>query len=228
MLKTLILLIPLLISCSQMKEHHHDHKTGHMNEKFLDPQLNAEQWNQDFSDKNRDVVVHKEAILNYLPIKKGYVIADVGAGTGMFEKGLSQKTGPKGKVYAVEIAPAFVQYMKERFQKENLKNVEVVLSDENTTTLKENSVDMIVVIDTYHHFEYPKNMLKEFYKILKKNGHLVIVDFNRTTDSRPWVLEHIKKTKEEYVQEIIKNDFVFVREAKIPFKESFQLLFQKI
>lgn len=198
-----------------------------MNEKFLDPQCNAEQWDHDFQKDDRDVVTHKEAILKHLPIKKGDVIADVGAGTGMFEKGLSELTGPKGKVFAVEIAPSFVSYMKERFQKEKLQNTEVILSNENSTTLKDDSQNLVIVIDTYHHFDKPEIMLKDFKRILKNNGHLVIVDFKRTTDSREWVLNHVNKTKEEYINEISGHGFEFLREEKIPFKESFQLTFKK-
>lgn len=222
MFKSLLLLFPLLISCSHHKHQHHHEK---MNEKFLDPQCNAEQWDEDFQKNDRDVVNNKELILKHLPVKKGDVIADVGAGTGMFEKRLSELTGPKGKVFAVEIAPSFVTYMKERFHK--IPNIEVILSNENTTTLKDNSQNVVIVIDTYHHFDKPEVMLKDFVRILKKDGHLVIVDFSLTLDSRDWVKQHLKKSKTEYIKEISSHGFHFLREEPIPFKESFQLTFKK-
>jgi ubiquinone/menaquinone biosynthesis C-methylase UbiE len=117
--------------------------------------------------------------------------------------------------------------MKERFQKEKLSNVEVVLGQLETTTLNEKSVDVVFVVDTYHHFDHAHLMLKDFQRILKPKGYLVIVDFMKTPGAREWILNHIKKTKEEYIKEISDAGLDFIQEEKIPFKESFQLTFRK-
>lgn len=226
MIKVLFILIPILFSCSH-KTHHHAHKAGHRNEMYLNPKLDAQQKNTDFESADRDVIVQKENIIAHLPLNKGDYVADVGAGTGIFESGLSRKVGPHGKIYAIDIAPSFIPFMKERFAKEKLNNVEVILAKTDSTTLKQNSVNLVLVIDTYHHFDDARKMLADFRKILKKNGHLVIVDFNRTPDAREWILYHVDKTKEQYIEEITKEGFEFIREEKIPFKENFQLTFRK-
>jgi ubiquinone/menaquinone biosynthesis C-methylase UbiE len=204
------------------------HKHLNVNEKYMNPQLNAEEWNKGFQEKDRDTVVFKKEIVNRLPIEEGQIIADVGAGTGQFESLLSKKVGPQGKVYAVDIAPAFIPFMKKRFAEEKLSNVEVVQSKLDSSTLPDKSVDLIVVIDTYHHFDQHDKMLNDFKRILKDKGHLVVVDFKRSKNARKWIMEHVSKTQEEYVNEITSFGFEFLRQEKIPFKESFQLTFRKI
>lgn len=220
-------LIILFLSLSVFANTHH-HKAGHKNEKYLDPSCRAEEWNKGFEEKDRDTVYYRKEILTHLPIKKGDVIADVGAGTGSFESDLSRLVGEKGKVFAVDIAPSFIPFMKARFKKEGLKNVEVVHGKTHTTTLKEKSVDLVLVVDTYHHFDNAEEMLADFSRILKKDGTLVIVDFKRSENSRKWILEHVEKSMNQYIDEISKNGFEFIREEKIPFKESFQLTFKKV
>jgi ubiquinone/menaquinone biosynthesis C-methylase UbiE len=203
------------------------HKPGHVNDMYLDPDLNAKNKNYDFEASDRDVIVFKEAIVKHLPLKIGDIVADVGAGTGTFELLLSEKAGKRGKIYAIDIAPSFIPFMMERFKQEGLSNVEVVLGKQETTTLKNESVDLVLVVDTYHHFENSQIMLQDFLRILRPKSYLVIVDFDKTPDSREWIQNHISKTKQDYIHEIKAAGFDFMSEEKIPFKESFQLTFMK-
>jgi ubiquinone/menaquinone biosynthesis C-methylase UbiE len=193
----------------------------------MDPNCNAEYWNSGLEWHEKDIVVHKQEIFKALPLKRDDIVADVGAGTGAFEKGLSEIVGPSGKVFAIEIAPAFIPYMKNRFAKENLKNIEVINGKEDRTTLPKDSVNMVFVVDTYHHFDEGKKMVKDFHKILRDKGHLVIVDFRTGPDARPWVNEHVGITREQIIKEVTDGGFEFIREEIIPFFESFQLTFQK-
>lgn len=197
------------------------------NLKYMDPNCDTEVWNSGLEWHEKDIVVHKKEIFAALPLKAGDIVADVGAGTGAFDKGLSEIVGPTGKVFAIEIAPAFIPYMKDRFIKENLKNVEVINGRTDKTTLPENSVNMVFVVDTYHHFDEAKKMISDFKKILRDQGHLVIVDFRTGPQARPWVNEHVGITREEIIKEVTDGGFEFIREEKIAFIESFQLTFKK-
>jgi ubiquinone/menaquinone biosynthesis C-methylase UbiE len=219
-------IILTLLSFSLFASAQH-HRPGHKNDRYLDPECNADEWNKGFEESERDTVVHKKSIIGHLPVKKGDVIADVGAGTGSFESDLSKVVGKTGKIFAVDIAPAFIPFMKKRFEKEKLTNVEVVLGKIDQTTLKENSVDVILVVDTYHHFDHHEKMLQDFKKILKDQGHLVIVDFKREKGARKWILDHVEKTMEQYIDEVASNGFTFIKVEPIKFKESFQLTFKK-
>lgn len=194
----------------------------------MDPKLDTETWNQRFETPGKDIVVFRKEIINSLPVKEGEIIADVGAGSGQFEAELSKKVGPEGKVFAVEVAPAFIPYMKKRFEKEKLTNVEVIHSNFKSTTLKDKSVNLVFVVDTYHHFDRPVIMVKDFGRILKDKGHLVIIDFRRGPGASQWVNEHMHLSREDIIKEVTANGFEFLREERIPFKESFQLTFRKI
>jgi ubiquinone/menaquinone biosynthesis C-methylase UbiE len=193
----------------------------------MDPNCDAEYWNSGLEWHEKDIVVHKQDIFRALPLKPGDIVADVGAGTGQFEKGLSEIVGANGKVYAIDIASAFIPYMKDRFVKENLTNVEVILGKAEKTTLPANSVNMVFVVDTYHHFDNAKDILRDFKKILRAEGHLVIVDFKTGPQARPWVNEHVGISREEIIKEVTAGGFEFLREEKIPFIESFQLTFKR-
>lgn len=215
-MKYLFILLTLM-SCSSRK-----------NMGFEDPNISADLWNHGFELPEKDVVLHRKELLRLLPVKKGDAIADVGAGTGSFEKSLSELVGTEGKVYAVEVASAFIPYMENRFEKEKLTNVKVVRGKSDQTTLKKESVNVVMVVDTYHHFDKPDEMIRDFHKILKADGHLVIVDFRKGPQARPWVNSHVYMTMEECIQVVTKNGFRLLREEKTPFLETFQLTFQKV
>lgn len=223
------LLLILLITLSGCNHHHkHHHKKGEMNKKFLGPNVDVDKWKKGFENKNRDVYKNRNQIIESLDIQKDDVVADIGAGTGAFLKGLNDKVGPKGKVYAVEISEKFVEYMQLRAKQEKLSSVEVVKGEFHTTTLPTNSLDYALLIDVYHHLDEPTDMLNDFKRILKKNGILAIVDFDKIPGvSRQWVINHMRLDKKGYIEEISKAGFKFVSESKIPFKENFMLIFRK-
>jgi ubiquinone/menaquinone biosynthesis C-methylase UbiE len=220
----LLVTLWLALSCGH---HQHQHQKGAMNEKFLSPSLNASQWDQDFSNEQRDVIAHRESIIDALELRPGSRVADVGAGTGVFLKSLSLKVGKHGKVYGVDISPRFVDYMQDHIEKDQLFNALAVLGKPTSTTLPKNTIDTILVVDTYHHFDKPRVMLEDFQNILKTNGRLAIVDFNRTASSRQWIKDHVKKNKKQYIDEIEAAGFRLISEPNIPFKENFMLIFEK-
>jgi len=197
-----------------------------MNKEFLSKDLNLLKWKKNFSDEERDVVRFKDEIVSVLKLKQGSLVADVGAGTGIFLSDLAQKVSPRGKVFAVDISPQFIEELQAMKEKENLSQVEVVLGDLNKTNLKKNSVETILVVDTYHHFDDPEAMLLDFQKILRPKGKLVIVDFDKTPKARDWIQDHIRLTKDGFISEIEKSGFKFLSEEKIPFKENFLLIFE--
>jgi ubiquinone/menaquinone biosynthesis C-methylase UbiE len=198
-----------------------------LNKEFLSPQLDVNKWKQNFAGSDRDVAIYHQDIILALDLKKDERVADVGAGTGLFLSGLSQAVGVKGKVYGVDISPRFVDEMKRMVQQEKLKNVEVVLGTSESTQLKDNSVDTVLLVDTYHHFDEPVKMLQDFRRILAPKGKLAVVDFNRTPKSRMWIKQHVRLTKAEYIKEIELNGFIFDEELVTPLRENFMLIFTK-
>jgi ubiquinone/menaquinone biosynthesis C-methylase UbiE len=104
------------------------------------------------------------------------VVADIGAGTGYYTFKLAPKV-PKGKVYAVEIQDEMIRIVKERANKMNVANVEVIKGGFTSPNLPENSVDLAIMVDVYHEFEYPVEMLQAIRKSLKKDGKILLIEY---------------------------------------------------
>ena len=96
-----LLLIPLIATLAFAQDA--SVKPG-INDKFLDPNLKADEWTQKFETESREIFHQREKIVAAVGLKPGMSIADIGAGTGLFTLPFAQAVGPKGHVYAVDIA----------------------------------------------------------------------------------------------------------------------------
>jgi ubiquinone/menaquinone biosynthesis C-methylase UbiE len=168
--------------------------------------------------------------LSACEIEKGDVVADVGAGTGLFTRMFSVETGDQGWVYAVDVAPRFIEHINQEAIKLELENITGVLCAENSINLPTDSVDVVFICDTYHHFEYPKSTLASIRRALKKDGHLIVIDFERIPGtSREWLLDHVRAGKSVFRGEIETAGFVLDSEKKIDgFQENYFLKFSQV
>jgi SAM-dependent methyltransferase len=174
-----------------------------LNERFLAEDLDVGEFVGIFEGESREVAVHREAIAATLGLRAGQAVADVGAGTGLFLEPLARAVGPGGTVYAVDIAPGFVEHMRERAAAAGLAQVRPVLCTERSVELPDASVDAVFVCDTYHHFGWPADTLASIRRALRPDGLLVIVDFERDpATSRPWVLDHVRLGADGVVREV--------------------------
>jgi ubiquinone/menaquinone biosynthesis C-methylase UbiE len=199
------------------------------NERFLAPDMQVEEFVAIFEGESREIAAQREAIVAALELKPGMAVADVGAGTGLFLEPLDREVGPKGRVYAVDIAPKFVEHLRSRVAREGREGVEVVLCSERSVELPKRSLDMALVVDTYHHFEYPRSTLASIKSALRPGGKLVVVDFERIEGvSREWTLEHVRAGKDVVQAEIEAAGFELVREAEIArLAENYVLVFRR-
>lgn len=198
-----------------------------INDSFLDPDLNVEEFVERFEVESREVFACRGQILAALQLESGMEVADVGAGTGLYMAPLSRSVGESGKVYAVDISPKFVKHLRQRSKDEALHNVEVILCSDRDTNLKPDSVDRVFICDVYHHFEYPSSSLESIYRALRPGGKLILVDFDRIEgQSREWLLSHIRAPKEVFKQEILDAGFEFEEEVEVDgFEENYLLRF---
>lgn len=168
----------------------------------------VETWVQRFEVESREIYRERRRIVETLGLEPGDTIADIGAGTGLFEKLFSEAVGPRGRVFAVDITPKFIQHINERARKFGLANVQTVLCKEDSVELPPNSVDVAFICDVYHHFEYPKSSTSSIHRALKPGGRLVVIDFERVEGtSRDWILGHVRAGKDVVVSEIIAQGF---------------------
>lgn len=200
-----------------------------INDDFLDPQLDVGRYEQRFEVESREIFAHRARIAALVPLDTGSAVADVGAGTGLFTWMFARKVGPTGKVYAVEIAPKFVEHLTSTARARGLAQVHAVQCTERSAELPPASVDAIFLCDTYHHFEFPQATLASLRSALRPGGQLVVVDFIREPGiSRPWILDHVRAGMAEVRREIEAAGFEFVEQPPTPFlHENYCLRFRR-
>jgi ubiquinone/menaquinone biosynthesis C-methylase UbiE len=204
-------------------------------EKSVRPGINKPFENPDvkefvgkFEVESREIYARRKEILEACKVKPGMVVADVGAGTGLFTRLFARAVGPEGRVYAVDIAPKFIAYIEKTCKEAGLKNVTGVVCKPDSVDLPEGSVDLVFICDTYHHFEYPYRTMASIHKALRPGGQLVLVDFRRIEGkSSKWVLGHVRAGQEVFVEEIVSSGFKVVGEEKF-LKENYLVRFESV
>lgn len=177
-----------------------------INRNYADPDVS--EWRGILERDGREVWDRRDDIIRQLRLREGQVVADVGAGTGFFSAMMAARVGASGRIYAVDIARNFVAASVQRARDLGLNNVVGVVNDPDSVGLPENSVDLIFVSDTYHHFEYPQSTLRSMHSALKPGGELVIIDFKRVPGvSGPWVMGHVRAGEQQVIAEIEAADF---------------------
>lgn len=123
-------------------------------------------------------------LMKALNLKRGMVVCDLGAGSGYFTFRLSKQVGNTGKVYAVDIQPEMCEVLDKRAKQLKITNVETVLGTEKDPKLPTAAIDLILMVDVYHEFNYPYEMIEAMVKALKPGGKIVFVEYRGEDD---WV-----------------------------------------
>lgn len=134
------------------------------------------------NEDSRDSVHEAETVMQLAEIRPGMYVADVGAGEGYYTTRLSPLVGPKGRVLAQDVMAETRNNLAQRVQRENLENVAVKLGLPNDPKLPARSFDRILMIHMYHEIERPSEFLWNLRDALKRDGRVVVVDADRTTD----------------------------------------------
>jgi len=138
----------------------------------------------------RAVEENPEGALDAVKIKRGMVVADVGAGTGYMSLRLARRVGPSGKVYAVDIQPEMLRRLRENAAKAGLANIETVLGEEDNPKLPIGRMDLVLLVDVYHEFSHPREMIDKIRDALKPDGRLVLLEYRKEDPSVPIREEH--------------------------------------
>ena len=125
-----------------------------------------------------------ELLIKNLPLKPTDAVADIGAGTGYFSFRLAAKV-PQGKVYAVDIQQEMLDIIAARQSKNTVGNVIGVLGTESDPRLPENALDLILMVDAYHEFNYPREMGEAMVRALKVGGRIALVEYRAEDDNVP-------------------------------------------
>jgi ubiquinone/menaquinone biosynthesis C-methylase UbiE len=202
----------------------------------VDPKINAafkkpivKDYIKKFETESRDIYAHRHEIVAALELKPGMAVADVGAGTGLFTRLFAEKVGPKGKVYAVDIAEPFLKHIAAEAKKSGHQHVVTVLGAQDSTNLAAESVNLVFLSDVYHHLEEPEKLLASIRRALRPGGRLVVVEFDRVEGkSSEFVLKHVRAGKAVFRKEIEEAGFAVIPTREPPrLKENFFLRFEK-
>ena len=179
--------------------------------------------------ESREIYRERSNLAALVGPKPGAIIADVGAGSGFMAMELAGLVGGGGIVYAVDINPVMLDDVLRKAKAKGITNIHKVLSPEDSVNLAPNSVDMIFLCDTYHHFEYPEPTMSSIYKALRPGGQLVLVEFKRIPgESEPWLLEHVRAGEEVFKKEIVQAGFELTNSHYPPYlKDNYVLRFRK-
>ncbi len=200
-----------------------------INRDFLDPNMDVDRFVQRFELESREIYQSRFAILQACRIRPGMRVADIGAGTGFFAKLFAKEVENDGWVYALDIAPRFIEHIRSELDKHQIRNVSPVLTSNVRASLAPGTIDLAFICDTYHHFEHPQETMESILAALVPEGELIVIDFERIEGvSREWVLNHVRGGKADFKSEIEGAGFEFVEEIKIPsFSENYMMRFRK-
>jgi ubiquinone/menaquinone biosynthesis C-methylase UbiE len=149
-------------------------------------------------------------------LQPGMTVADVGTGIGYMLPFLSRKVGPSGHVLAEDIFDDFLSGAKQVAQNQHLTNITFIKGSDTDPNLPEGQVDMELVLDAYHHFDYPEKMLAALHKALKPDGKLVVVEYYKRESAMPngRALTHIRLDMPDLIKELEANHFHLVMEKE--------------
>ncbi len=185
------------------------------------------QWAERFEHEGRAIYDQRYAILDAMGLKPGMDVADIGAGSGLISRLIAQRVTPGGTVYAVDIAKNMIDHIEKTAREEKIPNLKAVLGKPRSPSLPPNSVDVICIIDSYHHFEYPAAMLAEIRETLRPNGLLVLIDFKRIEGvSRDFVLEMVRAGQGTFTDEFLNAGFELTERRDDMFSEQYLMKFR--
>lgn len=129
-----------------------------------------------FEEPTRDKDLQIERVMDLLAIKEGSHVADIGAGSGWFSVRSAKRVGKTGMVYAVEINQAYVRHIKQRAKNEKLPNIRAILGKTDDPLLATDSVDVVMLLKTYHEVAKPIPLLRKLREAMKPGARLGVID----------------------------------------------------
>jgi 2-polyprenyl-3-methyl-5-hydroxy-6-metoxy-1,4-benzoquinol methylase len=177
-------------------------------------------------EKRANEIQPPELVMDILGIRLGFIIGEVGAGRGRLTIHLAARVGEKGKVYANDIDPAAVAYLKARCRRQGLANVEPVLSLPDDARFPQNSLDLAIMAYVYHHVDNPVPLLKSLLPSLKPWGIVALAEpkpEHTEARAKPLTRESVGKeavaagfSLDAVIEDRLTSDNIFVLRPLVP------------
>lgn len=184
----------------------------------------AEKWSKVFDDPERDAWQKPEEVVVALGARPGMTVADLGAGTGYFERYLARAVSPGGIVLAIDTEPAMVQHLARRAAGHALDNIVPVLAEPDNPFLPKGKVDRVLIVDTYHHIDDRLEYFRRMRDSLAPGGRVAVVDFHKRPLPVGPPVEH-KLARESVVDEMKQAGWILAEE-RTSFPYQYFLVFE--
>jgi ubiquinone/menaquinone biosynthesis C-methylase UbiE len=163
-----------LVLSSEGQPHEHEHDRGrHRNPTDL------EAYVAKMESPDRDAWQKPARVIRALKLKRGQVICDIGSGPGYFSLRLARAVSQNGAVYAVDVEPRILEVLRDRIEESRIRNVVPVLALPGDPLVPQRACDLILIVDTFHHFPDPVAYLRRLAKSLRRGGRIVNIDFHK-------------------------------------------------
>ena len=181
------------------------------------------------ADPGREQAQKPGQLVVAMGLQPGMTVADIGTGVGYMLPYLSKRVGPAGHVIAEDIFEDFLSAAKQTVENSSLQNVTFVKGSEADPNLPDGQADMELVLDAYHHFDYPEKMLAALHKALRPEGKLVIVEYYKRESAMPngRALTHIRLDMPDLIKEVEANHFHLILEKEHVKNVQYMLVLEK-
>ena len=139
---------------------------------------------------SREIEERPQTLIRALKLKAGDKVADIGVGTGYFARRISRIIGPKGTVYGVDIQQEMLDLLGRNLKNSGIKNVKGVLGTISNPNLPTNTIDLVLMVDVYHEFSHPYEMIQNICNALKTGGRVAFVEYRMEDPKVPIKLLH--------------------------------------
>ncbi|MBI4663617.1 MAG: class I SAM-dependent methyltransferase [Verrucomicrobia bacterium] len=164
-------------------------------------------------------------LMGALKVKAGATVADVGAGTGYFSWRLAEAVGATGLVYAVDIQQQMLDLLSKKMEDRRIRTVKPILGSLTDTRLPTNAVDLVLMVDVYHEFSHPYEMMQSICRALKPGGRVVFVEYRLEDPAVPIKRLHrmseaqVRQEAEQHPLEWIETIKVLPRQHVVVFRK---------
>lgn len=145
----------------------------------------TQEWIKTLESPERIKTQRVDEVVAALGLKPGMVVADIGAGSGLFTRTLAKAVSPGGKVYAVDIDKGLLDYINQRDKQEHITNVQTVLGQYDDPKIPKRDVDMAFFNDVLHHVEHRDLYLKNLASYIKPSGQIALVEMDKNDPKTP-------------------------------------------
>ena len=139
-------------------------------------------------------------LVKSLKLKPGMVVADIGAGSGVISMLMAEQIGGEGSILAVDVQQKMLDRLVQRARQRGLTNIKPIKGTSKSPNLKPGSVDLVILVDVYHEFDFPFEMLQQISAALKPGGRVAFVEYRKEDPTVPIKLVH--KMSEAQVKKV--------------------------